>query len=401
MDDKRTSTFSNMLIWFGAGVCLDEMLTGIYFAPLGFGKGILANLLGHLIGCAFLFAAGLIGAKTRRSSMETVKMSFGTKGSFLFSVLNVIQLVGWTAVMVYYGAAAAAGFGKIPAWVWSLAIGLLIVVWVLIGITNLGKINTVAMGALFILTLVLCKVIFIDDVSGAVMQMESISFGSAVELAVAMPLSWLPLISDYTRSAKKPLAATAASAITYGCVSCWMYLIGMGAALIAGESDIASIIFKAGLGIFGLLIIVISTVTTTFLDAYSAGVSCESVFKKCNGKRAAAIVSVIGTIGAIVFLLNDVTDFLTTFLSFISSVFAPMVAILVTDYFILKNDCSNKMVNIGNLIIWLIGFVLYQIFMNIDTVIGNSLPVMLIVMILTIVVHYLTKGKGTDKGEEA
>ena len=101
-----------------------------------------------------------------------------------------------------------------------------------------------------------------------------------MELAVAMPLSWLPLISDYTREAEKPVKATAVSAIVYGIVSCWMYVIGMGAALFTGESDIAQILLKAGLSIAGLLIIVFSTVTTTFLDAYSAGISSESISAK-------------------------------------------------------------------------------------------------------------------------
>ena len=123
------------------------------------------------------------------------------------------------------------------------------------------------------------------------------SFGAAVELSVAMPLSWLPLISDYTREAKEPVKATAVSSIVYGLVSCWMYVIGMGAAIYTGESDIAQIMVKAGLGIAGLLIIVFSTVTTTFLDAYSAGISSESVFSKINGKYAAIAVTVIGTIG--------------------------------------------------------------------------------------------------------
>ncbi len=65
------------------------------------------------------------------------------------------------------------------------------------------------------------------------------TFGAAVELAVAMPLSWLPLISDYTRDAEKPVQATWVSVIVYGLVSCWMYVIGMGAAIFTGEYDIA------------------------------------------------------------------------------------------------------------------------------------------------------------------
>ncbi len=81
---------------------------------------------------------------------------------------------------------------------------------------------------------------------------DSLSFGAAVELAVAMPLSWLPLISDYTREAEKPFAATMTSTVVYGIVSTWMYVIGMGAAIFTGEYDIAQIMVKAGLGIAGL-----------------------------------------------------------------------------------------------------------------------------------------------------
>ena len=76
---KKTSVFNNGMIWFGAAVSIAEIVTGTYFAPLGFGKGLLAILLGHVIGCGLLFLAGLIGGKTRKSAMETAKMSFGGK----------------------------------------------------------------------------------------------------------------------------------------------------------------------------------------------------------------------------------------------------------------------------------------------------------------------------------
>ena len=85
-------------------------------------------------------------------------------------------------------------------------------VWIRIGIQNLGKLNIVAMTALFALTVILSAVIFRGEPMPTATD-NSMSFGAAVELAVAMPLSWLPLISDYTRSAAKPGAATAASAI--------------------------------------------------------------------------------------------------------------------------------------------------------------------------------------------
>lgn len=345
MSEKRTSVFSNGLIWFGAGVSLAEILTGTYFAPLGFGRAMAAILLGHLIGGLMMFAAGMIGAKERKSAMETVKMSFGEKGSLLFAVLNVLQLVGWTAIMIYDGALAADGLLHSGIWIWAIVIGILIIVWIFIGLTNLGKLNTVAMTALFVLSLVLFKVIFFntDFVMPIAVSDDMMTFGAAVELAVAMPLSWLPLISDYTREAEKPFAATFTSVLVYSVVSIFMYMIGMGAAIFTGEYDIAQIMLKTGLGVVGLLIIVFSTVTTTFLDAYSAGVSCVSISSKIQEKWAAIIVTVIGTIAAIVYPMDNITNFLYL----IGSVFAPMIAVQIADYFILKKADSEKMLSSG------------------------------------------------------
>ena len=388
--EKRTSLFENGLIWFGAGVSIAEILTGTYFAALGFGRGLAAILVGHVIGCIMLFLAGVIGGKTRKSAMETVKDSFGSHGGQLFAILNVLQLVGWTAIMIYDGALAAEGIFTVGHWVWCLVIGALIIVWILIGITNLGKVNTVAMAALFILTLILFKIIFFDGTVVTSITDETFSFGAAVELAVAMPLSWLPLISDYTREAKEPVKATAVSTVVYGVVSCFMYLVGMGAALFTGESDIAQIMVKAGLGIAGLLIIVFSTVTTTFLDAYSAGISSESVFSRINGKYAAIAVTVIGTIGAIVYPMDNITDFLYL----IGSVFAPMIAIQIADFFLLKRaDSLSESVDITNAVIWVIGFVLYRILMRIDIPVGNTLPDMVVTILICMIVRNVLKSK--------
>ena len=383
---KKTSTFQNGLIWFGAGVSIAEILTGTYFAPLGMGKGILAIVIGHVIGCALFFFAGLIGGRTGLSAMETVKLSFGKKGGLFFALLNVLQLVGWTAIMIYDGALATNGIFETGAWVWCLVIGALILLWILIGITNLGLVNKIAMAALFILTLVLCKVIFFDGTPGDASAFgEAMSFGAAVELAVAMPLSWLPLVSDYTREAQKPLAATVASTLTYGLVSCWMYIIGMGAAIYTGEGDIALIMVKAGLGVAALVILILSTVTTTFLDAWSAGISSESLSKRLSGKWVAVVVTVIGTAAAILFPMDDITDFLYL----IGSVFAPMIAVQLADNFILKRSSFGLAFDWVNLAVWLAGFALYRWLMTVDIPVGSTLPDMLLTMALCAAVRKL------------
>ena len=326
-------------------------------------------------------------------------MSFGNKGGLLFSVLNVIQLVGWTAIMIYDGSLSVnsiLNMGDTGRWIACIVIGALIVLWILVGISNLGKLNTIAMAALFILTIVMCFFIFGNGNGMGAAGDDSMSFGAAVELSVAMPLSWLPLISDYTREAEKPFKATLASTLVYGAVSCWMYIIGMSASILTGESDIAKIMLKSGLSIAGLIIVILSTVTTTFLDAYSAGISSESIFSKLKGKYVAVAVTIVGVIAAIVYPMDDITDFLYL----IGSVFAPMIAIQIADFFILKKDRANKAVDICNIIVWLAGFAAYRFLLNVDTIVGNTLPDMVFTIILCVIVTKIAD-KITSKSKKA
>lgn len=394
------TVFSSSLIWFGAGVSIAEIITGTYFAPLGFAKGLAAIIIGHVLGCALLFLTGVIGAKKKMAAMQTTALSFGKFGAKFFGLLNAAQLLGWTGIMIYDGSLCAntiingaKDYSKVAA----LAIGLLIVVWILAGVRNLDKLNFTAAVALFCLTILLCVKIFGglfgagDAASGAEVGAglgaaagdvadQALSFGAAIELSVAMPLSWLPVISDYTKDSDKPIAVSLAGAAVYFLVSVWMYMIGMGAALVAGQNEIDVVMLKTGLGIAALVIVVLSTVTTTYLDAYSAGVSGQSVHSKINIKAAAIIVAVLGTVGALLFNMDNITDFLYL----IGSVFAPMTAILLADFFVLKKDSSKKAIDGRGVALWILGFIIYRLFMGLDFVFGCTLPAMAATFVLAI-----------------
>ncbi|BCX79851.1 putative hydroxymethylpyrimidine transporter CytX [Campylobacter sp. 19-13652] len=377
----KTSLFTNSIIWFGAAISIAEIITGTYLAPLGFAKGLAAIIIGHIIGCILLFLAGVIGGVRGQGAMDSVKLSFGLRGGAIFAILNIIQLLGWTAIMIYDAAQAANGIAKASAWGWALAVGGLIVLWLLLGLRRARVLNAVAVGGLFILSVVLAFRVFTDSESGLIN--ETISFGAAIELSAAMPLSWLPLISDYTKQAQNPVKASALSALSYGIISCFMYAVGMGAAINSNSSDIVGILLASGLGIWGLVIVVLSTVTTTFLDAYSAGVSAKAINSKISIKAFSVAVAVAGTVAAVCFNMDDITDFLYL----IGSVFAPMITILIVDFFILRQDFSDKGFGWINLMIWLAGFLLYRYLLSIETPLGNTLPDMLATAVLCLIVH--------------
>jgi putative hydroxymethylpyrimidine transporter CytX len=395
-DTSNTLGFNHFLfLWFGAAVSIAEILTGGLLAPLGFQSGIAAIVIGHIVGTAILVLGGIIGTQERMPAIVSTRISFGVYGSYLFSVLNVLQLVGWTAVMIIAAARSANEISKM-LWgmdqlsLWSMGIGALVVVWIALGREGgLKKVNMLAVFLLFGITVLLSKVVFTDSTALNMPPIGGMSFGEALELSVIMPLSWLPLIADYTRFAKSKKSAAFGSGLGYFIGSCWMYIIGLGAAIIAGNSEPSAMMLAANLGLSALGIVVLATVTTTFLDAYSAGVSFANIFPKLDEKKVALVMTVIGTGAA---LWVDIEQY-ETFLIAIGSVFAPLFAVLLTEYFIIKNRqlCPELLVNWSALGVWAFGVVIYHQFITMEFVLGATIPVLLITSVTYKIIWGYTK----------
>ena len=392
--ENNLSMFNFTTLWFGAAISVAEILAGGLLAPLGFKMGLLAILLGHLVGTTLLVLAGLIGTTERIPALVSTRISFGSYGSYIFSVLNVLQLLGWTAVMIIVGARSVNEITK-TLWsfdhltVWSLIIGAFILLWIWLG-KDIGwkKANNMAVILLFLLTMVLSVIIFRNHELFSKIGSGDMPFGLGLELAVVMPLSWLPLISDYTRFAKTKRGGAWGSWLGYFFGSCWMYMIGLGAAIVYSNPDPSTMLLAVNLGLVALGIIVLATVTTTFLDAYSAGVTLLNIFPKLNEKLVALIMTAIGTALAIIVNIEGYESFLYA----IGSVFAPLFAILLTDYFLLKNKKiqANLLINWGTLSLCALGTMLYYQFINLNFVLGATIPVMLIISIIHLITWRLT-----------
>lgn len=389
-DPRNISSINLFGIWFGAAISITEILTGALLAPLGFARGVATVLIGHCIGAILLFLAGLIGAQKNLTAMESTRLSFGRYGSYGFSLLNILQLLGWTAIMIASGAtvfdaAVSQLFGLSHPTLWSLGIGLFIGLWILVGLKHLAKINAVVVTLLGIFCTLLGLLIFRNASALTAPAAGTMSFGGGVELSVAMSLSWLPLIADYTRSARHPASGTAAGVTGYALGSTFMFIIGLGAALYSGTSDIAKILTAAGLGLAALFLVFFSTITTTFLDVYSAGVSCTNIFSRCGKKKTALLACAIGVGLALLAPL----DRFEGFLYFIGSVFAPLYAVLFTDGFILRRaDRQHRNFDLRSGLLWLAGFALYRLLLPHDSPVGTTAPVIALTGLLCILTHW-------------
>ena len=369
--EKRTGLFSNGIIWFGVAISVSEIEAGIEIgAASAPGSLWLPLILGHVLGGILLFFVGLIGARVRLNAMETTASSFGKYGSKFFAALNVFQLLAWVAVLNAQGASALAGLNlPISFPLTCVILAVLIAIWVFVGLKRSANVTTVVMAALAILLAVLTVKLFGVGASGALTAGAATSaallgFWNIFEISIAMPISWLPVISDYTKDVENPVKATAVSAAAYTFASLWMYILGIEIAGIGAGNNIAQAILLAGLGVPGIIIVVLSTVTTNFLAANSAGESSKAIYGKINPKVAGVIVSLLSAALAI----SGIMEHYISFLYLIASVFAPMAAVLLVSFYFARSSKPTKSFWIWNLFAWLAGFAVYQVAERLDSV---------------------------------
>ena len=375
--EKRTGLFANGIIWFGVAISVSEIEAGIEIGAAAARDSLwLPLVLGHILGGILLFFVGLIGARVRLNAMETTKSTFGKYGSKFFAALNTFQLLAWVAVLNAQGASALAGLNlPISFPLTCVILAALIAAWVYVGIRRSANVTTVVMAALAVLLAILSVKLFgLDSGSSSVASAAgaaaagtattALKFWNIFEISIAMPISWLPVISDYTKDAEKPVKATAISAIAYTFASLWMYILGIEISGIGANNNIAQAILLAGLGIPGIIIVVLSTVTTNFLAANSAGESSKAIYSKINPKIAGVVVSLLSAALAI----SGIMEHYISFLYLIASVFAPMAAVLLVSFYFSKERSESLGVWLWNIFAWLAGFIAYQVAERFDSV---------------------------------
>ena len=389
--ENRTGLFTNMIIWFGVAISVSEIQAGIQIASAAPLNSIWVPLiLGHLIGGVLLYFVGLIGARLRVNAMESIKSTFGNLGSKFFAALNVMQLIAWVAVLNAQGAMALMGLNMPISFALTCVIlAVLIAIWVFIGLKRTSKITSVIMMVLTALLVILS--VRLLAMGGynlmPVANSETLTFWNIFEISIAMPISWLPVISDYTKDVENPKKATALSALAYTVASLWMYFIGIEVVCMA-TLDISQAILISGLGVQGVIILVLSTVTTNFLATNSAGESAKAIFNRLDPKLAGVVVSFLSAGLAI----SGIMDHYISFLYLISSVFAPMAAVLVVSFYFgnYNNEAKDWY---WNIVSWFAGFAVYQITAGLDSIFLGPTLISVIVSGALAYAWILVKGK--------
>ena len=380
-EERNLGGWDFFLLWAGAAVSLAEIWAGGLIVPLGLGLGLWAVLLGHLIGNTPFALGGLIGSRWGIPTMVSVRPSFGIRGSYFASALNVIQLIGWTAVMLIICGTAADAISKLYGFsnptLWIILSGAITTLWAVVGHRFWKYLQRISVFVLLILCIAMTYIVFREYGWGMLSQIpqkKDFPFMVGMDLVIAMPISWLPLVSDYSRFATGSKSSFWGTWIGYFIVSSWMYFLGLAASLATQSPDpsgvMMNLMLKFGWAIPALIIVLFSTFTTTFLDIYSTAISGLNIVPKLGERKGVIIGGVLGTGVAIIFpaLLNY-----EHFLLFIGAMFCPLFGIVLVDYFFLRrrvidlNDLYKrdgkywfrKGINPLAVIAWAIGFAIY------------------------------------------
>lgn len=398
-DRRRLGGFDFFVLWGDLAVGLLVMLTGSLLVPgLGLPEALLAIVVGSLLGCIPLALVGLAGAREGIPGMVLFRPVLGVRGSYLPSLLNIVQLIGWTGFEFWAMSEVASRmslrlFGHSSYWISLAAVVVFCTVLALGGpilavrkwLGRFGAWVVLGVGCWItyrVLTTAPLAVLWHRSGSGAYPG----HFWIAVDLVIAMPVSWLPLVADFNRFARRDTSGAAGTYWGYAAGNAWFYALGALLVLGAGLAEqspagLAAAIAALAGGWVVLLTLLVGETDEAFADIYSSAVSSQNLHDRIPQRPAIVVIALAGA--AIAAWLGvrpgSATGTYESFLFLLGSVFVPLFGVFVADYFVLGNrghdaaslfpeDRASGTEKPGSitpwraraLLPWAVGFALYQ-----------------------------------------
>ena len=372
--------YDQAALWGNLGITLTIPVAAAFvlrptqdLPPLTLAAAVTAVLLGTVLGTVVLALSAVPGAQTGAPAMVLLRGLLGRRGSFLPTVLNIAQCVGWAAVEVLVIAEGSAKLvPAVPRSLWAVGAGALATA---LALWPLGFVRTLRRYAVW-LVIAASVYLFIEVLRHGLSPPAQGSwrpFWLAVDVVVALPISWAPLAADYSRHSRRSRDAFGGALGGFSLAAIAYFLLGLLAisAMPQASSDPIGALLAVPAGALAVAILVLDEVDEAFANLYSTALSAQNLRPTLDRRVVALGVGLVATALA---LATDMTEY-QNFLLLIGSVFVPLFAVLLVDYFLLR----GRVFDVGPLapprpvmaIPWLVGFAVYQL-LNPGTVPGWS-----------------------------
>jgi len=392
-------------LWFSLGVGLLVMQVGAYLVPaVGSRDAAIAIVLGSLVGAALLAWTARLGCESGLSSAGLMHATFGSHFAKLPVLLNMAQLIGWTTfeLVIMRDGTAAIGkqsfgldlgsFGGIAAT--TMLWGAVLVALLAGSMTQLVRKLISRIG----LPLVIASLLWLTWQFGSQLQAQGLaafwarpgdgSMGllSAMDLVIAMPVSWLPLVADYARHGKSGRSAFSGTWLGYALANIWCYALGVLVVSVAQPSaDLVSALLLAQGGLLALSLILVDEIDNAYGDVYSGAVSGHSLRPRWSVRHWGLGLALVCTALALVLPMHS----LEPFLLLLSSVFVPLYGVILGRLALGGSNLApaDKKVDWLAAGLWLMGVACYHMLANVAPQWGSALPT----LALTFTLSWLTR----------
>ncbi|HEX9318089.1 MAG TPA: cytosine permease [Nitrososphaeraceae archaeon] len=371
------------VLWSSLGVGLLVFSAGSFLSDADFIDAFLAILIGSIIGSLLLALAGKIGSDHAIPSLVSMRPSFGIHGSYVPAALNILQLVGWTIfeIMIMSTAANMLTGRIIPFYIWSLIFGSFVALLGILGPLAVIRewLGKFAIWAVYASSIVIITTLLTSDKLSIVISSHGngMSFFNALDLVIAMPVSWMPLVADYNRFSKDSNSAFKGTLTGFAVTNILFYIGGV----LLGASDIVAIVSAIQSILFGfvILVLIVDETDNTFADVYSASVSTQNIFPKFDQRILIIGITAFSAIMANIIPISEYQSFLLL----IGAVFVPLFGVVLTDYYILNrgrynNDAffnpNRSKVRYTAIIAWLTGVIVYFVLSSLFPIYVPQLP---------------------------
>jgi nucleobase:cation symporter-1, NCS1 family len=380
---RRLRAFDVAVLWGDLSIGLLVLLTGALLVPaLGLPAAVAAIVVGTLVGCAPLAVTGLAGAREGVPAMVLFRAALGVRGSWLPTVANLVQLVGWTAFEFWAMTRVADAVGRALVGVSAPGVWLVVVAVVCTGLALAGPIFTVrrwlARFGVWVVIAVAAwlsfRLLTVADL-GALWSAPGdggLPFWLAVDLVIAMPVSWLPLVADYDRFATSDRAAALGTYAGYAIGNVWFYALGALLVLAAGSTpdvlDIGTTIAATAGGGVVLVALLVGESDQAMANVYSSAVTVQNVAPEIPQRGLIVGVGIVGAVGAGI-LGDSAALTLESFLLLLGSVFVPLAATFLAHWGVLHRGSYGEAalferglpgVRWRAVVPWIAGFAAYQ-----------------------------------------
>lgn len=400
--------FEHLSLWFSLSVGLLVIQLGAYLFPaMGTHDALSSIVIGSCLGAACLAYVAHLGSKTGLSSAGLIQQAFGRSFARLPVSFNVIQLLGWAAfelVVMRDGLAAIlkGSFGLDGHWLTvlcTLILGGLLAALSQLSMLRLARKVVSRVGLPLVLVSLLwfsahfmTKIMQMPEGFSGFMAFQgdgSMPYALALDLVVAMPVSWLPLVADYARFSKRSKTSGAHSKsafngtwLGYAVANIWCYGLGFVVmATMPGDQDLINTLLLAQFGLIALTFILIDEMDNAYGDMYSGSVSLNHMVPKMNTHQWGLIFSFVATLAALVLPMHS----LEPFLLILSSIFIPLFAV-VGVYMCLEYPASHstiRLINVPSVCLWVVGIMVYHISPMYFPNAGSTLPCLAVTVLLS------------------